>query len=72
MNRPRPETAETLPTPPLTLAKVIRIAGDPEGALAELARTCAQDPGLTLELIRVANAAHYAGAPSTGLNVTAV
>ena len=62
MNRPRPVSAQSLPTPPLALARVIRIAGDPEGALADLARTCAQDPGLTMELLRVANAARYAAA----------
>lgn len=62
MIRPRPVSAQTLPTPPLALARVIRIAGDPEGALADLARTCAQDPGLTMELLRVANAARYSAA----------
>ncbi len=48
-----------MPSPPLALARVIRIAGDPDRPLAELSRTCEQDPGLTLELIRVANAARY-------------
>lgn len=62
MNRPRPVSAQSLPTPPVALARVIRIAGDPDGALADLARICAQDPGLTIELLRVANAARYSAA----------
>lgn len=59
MSRTPRRSAVSLPSPPLALARVIRIAGDPDRSLAELARTCAQDPGLTLELIRVANAARY-------------
>ena len=46
-----------LPTPPLTLARVIRIAGDPGRPLRDLGLVCAQDPGLTVELLRLANTA---------------
>jgi diguanylate cyclase (GGDEF)-like protein len=58
----RTHPAPQLPSPPIALARVIRIAGDPNRALAELGRACEQDPVLTLELIRVANSACYANA----------
>lgn len=52
---------QVLPTHPAVLARVIRIAGDPQRPLSELAAVCAQDPGLTVELLRVANSAAHIG-----------
>jgi len=48
-----------LPTPPAALARVIQIAGDKSRPLSDLGRVCSQDPGLTVELLRVANSARY-------------
>jgi diguanylate cyclase (GGDEF)-like protein len=53
------ETNVSIPAPPAALAKVIRIAGDPDRSLRDLGRVCSQDPGLTIELLRVANSARY-------------
>jgi len=53
--------AFSLPSPPASLAQVIRIAGDPEKSLRDLGAVCAHDPGLTLELLRIGNSARFAG-----------
>ena len=44
---------------PAALAKVIRAASDPNGSLQDLGRVCAQDAGLTVELLRIANSPRY-------------
>ena len=44
----------SIPAPPAALAKVIRAASDPNGSLQDLGRVCAQDAGLTVELLRIA------------------
>ena len=49
----------SIPAPPAALAKVIRIAGDPDRSLRDLGRVCSQEPGLTIELLRIANSARY-------------
>ncbi len=51
-----------LPAPPVLLARVVSIAGDPDRPLQELGRACSQDPGLTVELLRAANSARHASA----------
>jgi len=38
---------------------VIRAASDPNGSLQDLGRVCAQDAGLTVELLRIANSPRY-------------
>ncbi len=45
----------SIPAPPAALAKIIRVASDPNGSLQDLGRVCAKDAGLTLELLRLAN-----------------
>lgn len=55
--------ATQLPTPPAAIARILKVAGDPSKSLGELSEICAQDPGLTVELLRVANSARYAGQP---------
>ena len=45
----------SIPAPPAALAKVIRVASDPNGSLQELGQVCAKDAGLTVELLRLAN-----------------
>ena len=52
-----------LPTPPAAIARILKVAGDPTKSLGELSEICAQDPGLTVELLRVANSARDAGQP---------
>ena len=49
----------SIPAPPAALAKVIRAASDPNGSLQDLGRVCAQDAGLTVELLRIANSPRY-------------
>ena len=49
----------SIPAPPAALAKVIRAASDPNGSLQDLGRACAQDAGLTIELLRIANSPRY-------------
>lgn len=44
------------------LARVVALAGDPDRSLQELGAACAQDPGLTVELLRAANSARHHGA----------
>jgi two-component system cell cycle response regulator len=45
----------SIPAPPAALAKVIRVASDPNGSLQELGLVCSKDAGLTIELLRLAN-----------------
>ena len=45
----------SIPAPPAALAKIIRVASDPNGSLQELGQVCAMDAGLTVELLRLAN-----------------
>ena len=49
----------SIPAPPAALAKIIKAASDPDGSLQDLGRICAQDAGLTVELLRVANSPRY-------------
>lgn len=58
----RVSAPNALPTPPAVLARVVTLAGDPNRSLQELGAACAQDPGLTVELLRAANSARHHGA----------
>jgi diguanylate cyclase (GGDEF)-like protein len=55
----QPRRSTPIPAPPAALAKVIRAASDPNGSLQDLGRICAQDAGLTVELLRIANSPRY-------------
>ena len=56
---PEEQEESKLPVPPAALARIISIAGDPSRPLTDLGKVCAQDPGLTVELLRMANSARY-------------
>jgi diguanylate cyclase (GGDEF)-like protein len=57
------DAASMLPAPPAAIARILRVAGDAQKSLGELSELCAQDPGLTVELLRVANSARFGGKP---------
>lgn len=57
--RSNSKTSAMLPTPPAVLARVVALAGDPDRSLQELGAACAQDAGLTVELLRAANSARH-------------
>lgn len=48
-----------LPTPPARLCQIVRAAQDPNFALHKLTRLVSGEPGLTVELLRIANGAYY-------------
>lgn len=58
-----PAIPTNLPTPPAAIARILKVAGDATKSLGELSEICSQDPGLTVELLRVANSARYGGQP---------
>lgn len=50
-----------VPELPVTPMRVLRIANDPEAGIADLMRTIEYDPGLTSNVLRLANSAYFAG-----------
>jgi len=54
----RPDTM-SLPVPPARLCQVVRESGDPDVPMGRLVRLISSDPGLSVELLRIANSAYY-------------
>lgn len=53
------ESIEDVPSIPLSAARVIELVNDPYMNVAELARTIELDPGLTANVLRLANSAYF-------------
>jgi two-component system cell cycle response regulator len=52
-------TVESLPTIPETLARVLRLADDPDAGIEKLASVIRSDPPLCANLLRLANSVYY-------------
>lgn len=48
-----------LPVPPARLCQVVQATQDPDVPMGKIVRLVASDPGLTVELLRIANSAYY-------------
>ncbi|WP_067619041.1 HDOD domain-containing protein [Dissulfuribacter thermophilus] len=50
---------ESLPSPPQVIAKLIEIFPEYEGDIDELEKTISVDPGITAQVLRIANSAYF-------------
>ncbi len=55
-----------LPALPVSVTRVIALAGDPDADTAEIIHAIELDPGLTTNVLRVANSAYFAGPRQIG------
>jgi len=54
------ESCQTLPSPPVVAAKIIKLANDPAVDIREIAQVLAMDPAITTKILRVVNSPMYA------------
>jgi len=59
-------TVRSVPSLPAAAAEVVRLIRDPEVGIAEISRAIEHDPGLTSNLLRMANSAYFGIARSVG------
>lgn len=53
------EEIVTLPSMPATLARIVKLVGDPDCALSDVGKAISADPAIALKTLRLVNSAYY-------------